>query len=147
ELFDAMKADLAVSPGDAIRLAARLEDVTGLPRIVLARDLLRSPEHLSMLPAAAIEVQLAILAGFGQLRSASLWRLDPSEQVTCLGHVGEGEASRGAKQLARQMLAGETSPNGGRRRLTGLPIGRRQQPVAVLVACSRPGMRESCEPF
>jgi signal transduction histidine kinase len=147
ELFDAMKAELVVSPRDAIRLAARLEEVTGLPRIVLARDLLRSPEHLSMLPAAAIEVQLAMLVAFGQLRSASLWRLDRAEHVTCLGHVGEGEASRGAKQLARQMLAGEMSPNGGRRRLTGLPIGRRQQPVAVLVASSRPGTRESSEPF
>jgi signal transduction histidine kinase len=147
ELFGAMRTELAASPQDALRLAEGLEDVIGLPRIALAREVLRAPELLSLLPAIAIEVQLAMLVAFGPLRSASLWTLDDAEQVTCVRHVGESGPSRGAKEMAGQLLGGNSAEPGARRLLLGLPVGRWQQPLAALVGTARPGIRDGCEAF
>jgi signal transduction histidine kinase len=147
EMFGAMRTELAASPEAAVRLVRQLEDVIGLPQIALAREVLRAPQLLTMLPVAAIEVQLAMLVAFAPLRSASLWTLDDTEQPTCVRHVGEGGLSRGAKELAGQLLAGETPDPGARRLLLGLPVGRWQQPLAALVGCAQPGMRDECEPY
>jgi signal transduction histidine kinase len=147
ELLGAMRTELAASPQDAARLAHELEDVIGLPRIAVAREVLRAPELLSLLPAAAIEVQLAMLVSLAALRSASLWTFDDAEQVICVRHVGESGPSRGAKELAARLLAGDCSEAGPRRLLLGLPVGRWQQPLAALVGSARPGMHDGCESF
>jgi signal transduction histidine kinase len=147
ELFGAMRAELATSPQDALRLADELEAVIGLPRIALAREVLRAPELLSLLPGVAIQTQRAMLVALAPLRSASLWTLDDAEQVTCVRHVGESGPSRGAKELAARLLAGEVAESGSRRLLLGLPVGRWQQPLAALVGSARPGMREGCDSF
>ena len=109
--------------------------------------MLRAPELLTLLPAVAIEVQLAMLTAFAPLRSASLWTIDNAEQVNCMRHTGEGGPSRGAKGLAQRLLAGESTEPGGRHLLLGLPIGRWQQPLAALVGSARPGTRERCGSF
>jgi signal transduction histidine kinase len=88
-----------------------------------------------------------VLAALAPLRSASLWTLDEAEQIQCTLHVGEGSPSRGAKQLAQQLLAGESAEPGPRRLLLGLPVGRWRQPLAVLVGSARPGMRDACNAF
>ena len=49
--------------------------------------------------------------------------------------------------MAHRLFAGEGPESGARRLLLGLPVGRWQQPLAVLVASSRPGMRERCHGF
>ena len=147
EMLGAMRSELAAAPEDAVRLVHRLADVAGLPRMVLAREVLRAPQLLTMLPAAAIEVQLAMLVAFAPLRSASLWTLDDTEQVACVRHLGEGGLSRGAKELAGQLLAGEIPDAGSRRLLLGLPVGRWQQPLAALVGSAQPGMRDECEHY
>jgi signal transduction histidine kinase len=147
ELFGAMKVELAASPQDAALLVQGLERVTRLSRFALARDVLRAPELLTLLPAVAVEVQLAMLLAFAPLRSTSLWTLDDAEQVTCVRHVGEGTPSRGEKELARQLLGGEASEPSPRRLLLGLPVGRWQQPLAALVGSARPGMRDGSQSF
>jgi signal transduction histidine kinase len=147
DLFGAMRTELAASPQDALRLAQQLEDVVGLPRIAVARQVLRAPELLSMLPALAIEVHLAMLVALAALRSASLWTLDDAEQVICVRHVGENGPSRGAKELATRLLAGDCADSGPRRLLLGLPVGRWQQPLAALVGSARPGTRDGCAAF
>jgi signal transduction histidine kinase len=147
ELFGALRTEVAASPQDAARVAQRVEDLVGIPRIALAREVLRAPGLLSLLPAVAIEGQLAILVAFAPLRSASLWRLDDAEQVTCVSHVGESGPSRGAKELAVRLLAGESAESGPRRMLLGLPVGRWQQPLAALVASARPGARDGSDSF
>ena len=147
ELFGAMRTELAASPQDAVRLADKIEEVLDLPRIALARDVLRAPELLSLLPAVAIEAQLAMLVAFAPLRSASLWTLDDAEQVTCVRHVGDGGPSRGAKELAGQLLAGGNVKQGARRLLLGRPVGRWQQPLAALIGSAKPGMRDACDSF
>jgi signal transduction histidine kinase len=147
ELFSALRTEVAASPQDAARVAQRVEDVVGISRIALAREILRAPELLSLLPAMAIEVQLAMLVAFAPLRSASLWTLDDAEQVTCVSHVGESGPSRGVKELAARLLAGESAEPGARRMLLGLPVGRWQQPLAALVGSARPGMRDGSDAF
>jgi signal transduction histidine kinase len=107
----------------------------------------RSPELLTLLPGVAIEVQLTMLVAFAPLRDASLWTLDDAEQVSCVGHVGEGDPSRGARELARRLLAGEIPDPAPRRLLIGLPVGRWQQPLAALVGTARPGMGDTCHSF
>ena len=104
-----MRIELAASPQDAARLAHKLEEVNGVSRIALAREVLRAPELLTVSPTVAIDVQLAMLAAFAQLRSVSLWTLDKAKQVSCVRHVGEGGPSRGAKQLAQRLLSGESA--------------------------------------
>lgn len=147
ELFNALSLELAASVQDAVGLAQQFEEITGLSRITLAREVLRAPELLTLSPPAAVEVQLAMLVAFAPLRSASLWTLDDSEQVSCARHVGEGGPSRGARELVRRLLAGESADSSTRRLLLGLPVGHRHQPLAVLVGSARPGMRDSCGSF
>lgn len=147
ELFSTMRVELAARPQDAAHLAEQLEEVVGVSRMALARETLRAPELLTASPTVAIDVQLAMLAAFAPLRSASLWTLDDSEQVNCMRHVGEGDPSRGAKQLAQRLLGGESAEPNTRRLLLGLPVERWHQPLAALVGCARPGMRDSCHLF
>jgi len=147
ELFGAMRVELSASPQDAAHLARQLADITGLSRIALASEILRAPELLTVSPAVAVDAQLATLVAFAPLRSASLWALDDAEQVNCVRHVGEGGPSRGAKELAQRLLAGENTEPSTRRLLLGLPVGRWRQPLAALIGSARPGMRDGCHSF
>jgi signal transduction histidine kinase len=147
ELFGGLRIELASAPADAARLAEEVEEVVGLGRLAVAREVLRAPELLNLLPAVAVEAQLAMLTAFAPLRSASLWTLDNSEQVSCMHHVGKVGPSRGARQLARRLLAGESAEPSPRGLLLGLPVGRWGQPLAVLVGSAKPGMRDSCRSF
>jgi signal transduction histidine kinase len=150
ELFGGLNVELATSPQDAGRLAQQLEEVAGVSRIALAREVLRAPELLTVSPTVAVEVQLSTLVAFAPLRSASLWTLDAAERVNCMCHVGEGDPSRGARQLGGRLLAGEeiepTGSSARRRLLLGLPVGHWQQPLAVLVGSARPWMHD-CHAF
>jgi signal transduction histidine kinase len=141
ELFGALRTELVASPTQAARTAHEFEVITGLPRLALAREILRSPELLTLLPTTAIESQLEMLVVLAQLRSASVWILDDAEHVTCLRHAGDGSPTRGAKELAGRLLAGESTEPGDRRLLLGVRVGRWQQPLAALVGSARPGIR------
>ena len=79
ELFAGTRTELVSSLPAAARLARRVEEESGLPGIALAREILRSPELLTMVPAVAIHSQLAMLAVF-----APLWRVWPSSTRWCV---------------------------------------------------------------
>ncbi|HLB21730.1 MAG TPA: ATP-binding protein [Solirubrobacteraceae bacterium] len=147
ELFARMRSELTAAPRDAARLADQLEDVMGVSRLALAREVLRAPELLTVSPAAALDAQLGMLTALAPVRSVSLWTLDDAEQIQCARHVGEGNPSRGARQLATQLFAGQSADAGARRLLVGLPVGRWRHPLAALVGSARPGMRDACESF
>jgi signal transduction histidine kinase len=147
ELFGALRVELAASPREAAHLAQRLQSVVGVSRIALAREVLRAPGLLTLSPTVAIDVQLAMLVSFAQLRSVSLWTLDDAEHVNCMRHVGEGAPSRGARQLAQQVLTGQSPEPSARRLLRALPVGRWRRPVAALVGSARPRTRESARAF
>jgi signal transduction histidine kinase len=147
ELFGAMRVELAAAPRDTARLIHQLHHVIGVSRIALAREVFRAPELLTVTASVAIDAQLAMLVAFAQLRSASLWTLDDTEQANWVRYVGEGGPSRGAKRLAQQLLAGEDAQPNARRLLFALPVGRWHQPLAVVVGSASPGARHSCRSF
>ncbi len=147
ELFSAMRSELADSPEQAAALARRLEEVMGVSRLALARELLRSPELLTISPGAAVDAQLEMLAALAPLRSVSLWTLDDVEHVRCVRHQGEGRPSRGAKLLAARLLSGEGVEGAPRRVLLALPIGRWRKPAAALVGSARPGSYDTAQAF
>jgi signal transduction histidine kinase len=75
----------------------------------------------------------------------SVWTSDIAGRVRCISHTGEGRPSRGAQQLARQLLAGECPEPGDRRLLIGLAVGGSGQSgrlAAALVGSANPGGRE-----
>jgi signal transduction histidine kinase len=147
ELFAEASDRPTVVDGDADGLADSLEEAVGVSRLALARELLRSPELLAIPAAVAVDTQLTTLVSLAPLRSVSLWTLDDAERVQCARHVGEGGPSRGAKEVATDILA-RVSPEPGRRRLlVGVPVGRWRQPVAALVGSARPGSREASRAF
>jgi signal transduction histidine kinase len=147
ELFAEMRGQLTLVDGDADSLADDVEDTVGISRLALARELLRAPELLTISPAAAVDAQLTTLIALAPLRSVSLWTLDDAERVQCARHVGEGGHSRGAKDVATDVLAGASTESGTRRLLVGVPVGRWRHPVAALVGCARPGNREASHTF
>src|SRR5947209_4323656 len=146
EMLAAVRGDLASAPQRAAPLLQALERAIGVSRVGIAREVLRAPELLTLLPAVAVESQLTMLVAAAPLRSASLWALDDAEQVGCVSHVGEGAPSRGARELAGRLLAGVRVEPSPRRLLLGLAVGRWKQPLAALVGSARPGMRERCRP-
>jgi signal transduction histidine kinase len=147
ELIVGMRAELAERPEDAAWLGEKIESTVGISRLALAREVLRSPELLAVSPTSAVETQMATLTALAPLRSASLWTLDDAEQLRCIHHVGEGNPSRGAREAASRVLAGESTELGARRLLLALPVGRWRHPLAVLVGLARPGMSEACRAF
>src|SRR4029077_3572911 len=122
ELFGGVRAELVGEPCRYAALARRALELTGMPAVPLARDLLRSTELLNMLPSDAVQAQLATLVAFAPLRSCALWVLDEVEAAFCLCNVGNGGPSRAARELARPMLAGErVEADGPRRLVVGIP--------------------------
>jgi signal transduction histidine kinase len=118
-----------------------LEEMVGLPRIELAREVLRAPELLSISPAVAVQAQLGMLMAFAPLRSASVWTQDP-DVIKCAWYLGEGRPSRGAQQLAKTVLAGESAESSFRRMLIGIAVGPSEQPVGALIGYANPSDRE-----
>ena len=145
ELFVAMRVELAPRGQVAAHLVEQLENIFGVSKIALAREVLRAPDLLTIAPTTALELQLTMLTAFAPLRSVSLWMRDDAEQLKCVSHAGENAPSTGARQLARRLLARERIEEGPRRLLLALPVGSRPaQPLAGLIGSARPGTREAC---
>jgi signal transduction histidine kinase len=142
ELFRSLSDPRAQVPNGSRDVAGELEQLIGVSRLELVREVLRAPELMTRPPDAACRFVLATLVSMGPLRSASLWSIDPAERTGCVCHVGDGRPSRGARQLARQLLGGEEAQAGTRRLLVGLAVGQREPAAAALVGCADPGMRE-----
>ncbi len=151
ELLAGLQEPLAAAPEQAASLMERIGTEVGIPRMVLARGVLRAPELLTMAPVVAVGAQLTMLYALGPLRSVSLWNLDSNEQPVCVHHVGEGDPSRRTRQLAQRVLAREhedQGEHGGTRTLLlGMAVGRWQQPLAALVATAKPWARDRARPF
>ncbi len=147
DTLGALRGEIAEAMSDVSKLGERLDRDFGISRAALARELMRAPELLSMQPSTAIEAHLATLTALAPLRSASLWVLDESGRVSCVLHVGDGTASRGACALAEQVLAGTAEEHGPRRQLLGRAVGRWQPPLAALIGSARAGSADAGEAF
>lgn len=117
-------------------------------RSTRARTSRRDPQPgpadlLSGSPGLAVGAAIELLVALSGLRWASLWARDGAGEVRCVCTAGGGHASRGAKQVASGLLAGE-SPQGERRLLLGLALGGGERPAAAVIARAGAGQREHC---
>jgi len=141
ELFRAMAVELVERDGQAGELAGELEELAGLPRMSLAREVLRAPELEALAPNQAAEVELKLLLALAPLRSAALWTLDMVDHVRCAKHAGTGTPSGAMRKLARALLTGEAPDAGSDGELLAMPIMRSQRTVGALLARAEPGQR------
>lgn len=144
EMFSELGIELAAHPDEAARLAELVEQRAGVARMALGREVLRSPDLLSLPPAVAVEVQLALLRAFAPLCEASLWTRDATGRVRCLGHVGGEAASEGVRTLAERLLTDKPETVCARGELLAVPVQRWQQSVAVLAGRAHDGQRDRC---
>ncbi len=144
ELLAALASQLAAHPQGAARLVQELEAHVGVPRPILAREVLRSGELMSLSPADAIAVELNLLLIFAPLRSVSLWTVEETSSLACVHEVGEESATCAARKLARRLLAGDCTQPGAKAELFGLPVKRGEHVLGALVGRAAPRQRDHC---
>jgi signal transduction histidine kinase len=137
DMLVAVAVDLAAHPTQANKLIDQIEEVAAVPRVGLGGVVLRDPNLLQLPTAVAVEVQLALLLAFCQVRAISLWTLWPGGELKHLVGAGEPEINvRLTRRVARQLLGGEGVTSSDR--LLGITIDRWQQAPAVLIVRGEP---------
>jgi signal transduction histidine kinase len=137
EMLVSVAVDLAAHPSRANQLIDQIEDVAGVPRVALGGLVLRDPNLLQLPTAVAVEVELALLLAFCEVRAISLWTLWPGGELKHVMGAGESDVNaRLTRRVARQLLGGEglTSTD----RLLAVAIDRWQQAPAVLILRGEP---------
>ena len=137
-LLGSVGGELADTPEEIVKVIAEVDEALDGAGPELALEVLRAPELLALTPPRAVKTLLAMLLGFGKLRTVSLWTRDATEQVECLLCVGDGESTPSARRLASDLLAG-ADDEASRRLLVGVAVGRQAQPAAALVASGPAG--------
>jgi signal transduction histidine kinase len=134
ETFLAIAVDLAAHPPDAQRLIARIDEEVGVPRVVLGREVLHSPHLPQLSTNIAIEVQLALLLAFAEVRAVSLWTLWPGGEVKCISHAGVLDLdATGTRRTAVRLLSGD-QPAIDRNAEIGVRIEHLHRDAAALIA-------------
>jgi signal transduction histidine kinase len=137
EMLTAIAVDLAAHPSRANGLIDQIEDVAGVPRAVLGSVVLRDPNLLQLPTAVAIEVELALVLTFCEVRAISLWTLWPGGELKHLVGAGEPDVNaRLTRRVARQLLGAERTM--ARDRIMGVIIDRPQHAPAVLIVRGEP---------
>jgi signal transduction histidine kinase len=132
ELLGAAAVDLAANQLETGRLIDQVEELAGLPRVALGREVLRAARLLELPVDVAIEVQLALLMMFAHAGSTSLWKQEAGETVE-VSHAGELEP-RAAREAAQSLFDGrEPRATPG---LLGSRIERLYAPTAVALVSS-----------
>ena len=141
ELIEAAAVDLAARPDDAFALFTGIEAITGLSRVTLARDVLRSPRFGELAPEVAVEAQLALLASLSDARAVSLWTSGPDGAPRQLASAGTPAPEDGeARELASCLLARPDSDAVGA--ALGVRLDQRiERPAALVAHAPRPGPR------
>jgi signal transduction histidine kinase len=137
EMFCAVAVDLAASPRDAARLIDRFEEIADLSRVALGREVLRWPQLTQLSATVAIEVQLALLLAFIEVRAVSLWTAWPEGDLKRISHAGELDAQP-LTQAAIKLLnepGGDLAEFGSD---VGIRLGFQQDPAGALVAHGGP---------
>jgi signal transduction histidine kinase len=137
EILCEVAVDLAARPRDARLLIDEIEAVAGVPRVALGREVLRTPSLPELSSDVALEVQLALLLAFAEVRATSLWTLSPGGELLHVSHAGELDlGSPDSSQVASALLTGSGRVNGGSR--AGIRLERWLHPVAALIAHGEP---------
>lgn len=134
ELFAAFAVELCAHVGDLRRLIDRIENVAGIPRVVLGREVLLTPHVLQLPTGVAIELQLTLLLTFANAKAASLWTLDESGALEHIADAGEAEFDReDTRRLAQKLLAGGPARIPDDHAASGILVDRSPQPPAALI--------------
>jgi signal transduction histidine kinase len=147
ELFGAIVVELGEREGAAAELPRELEEIAGLPRLSLAREVLRAPQLDALAPGPAAEVALELLLALAPLRNAALWTRDAAGHIRCAKHAGEGTPSGAMRKVAHALLAGEAIDAGADGELLAMPVECSQAIAGALLARAEPGQRRRGETF
>jgi signal transduction histidine kinase len=138
EMLRAVAVDLAADRSAAERLIDQVQEIAGIGRVALGREVLLAPHSPELSTDVALEVRLALLLAFIEVRSVSLWTSWPSGGLQRLSHAGEVDPdAQGTRRLASMLLAGEALAADGRDPV-GITIDRWQDPAAALIARGPP---------
>jgi signal transduction histidine kinase len=139
ELCLAVAVDLATRPADMERLLGQIEAITSIPRVGLGREVLRAPQLPQLSTDVAIEVQLALLLAFSEVRAVSLWTRSPDGDLRHVAHAGDLEpGARREREAAKRVLTGQTAARREAGDAAGVTIDRWRAPAAALIAHGPP---------
>ncbi len=111
EMFCAVAVDFAAAPAAAERFIDQFEQITGLGRVVLGREVLRWPQLPMLVTDVAIEVQLTLLLAFAQTQAVSLWAMWPGGELKCISHAGSFDLGGARARQAAVALLREPAPD------------------------------------
>jgi signal transduction histidine kinase len=130
--------DLAARPRDARLLIDEIEAVADVPSVALGREVLRTPSLPQLSSNVAIEVQLALLLAFAEVRATSLWTLSPGGDLVHIAHAGvlEPGSPRSGRAASALLTGSERETELGSE--AGIRIERWLHPVAAILAHGEP---------
>jgi signal transduction histidine kinase len=137
DVVEAIGVDLAARPAEATRLFEALEPVTGVSRLTLARELLRSPLFGTLAPAVSLEVQVSLLVALSGARAVSVLTAGSEDAPRLLATAGDPDADdTDAYELAALLLDGPQTESLGS--ASGVRLDERLESPAAVVALGRP---------
>ena len=138
DVFGALAVDFAAHVGDAERFLEQFEEITGLGRAVLGREVLRSPQLPTLSTDVAIEVQLTLLLIFARVQAVSLWAQWPGGELKCISHAGPLEAGARAREVASALLRDPATDVVQLEAALGMRLDRWQHEPGALIAHGDP---------
>jgi signal transduction histidine kinase len=134
-LFCASVVDFAAQPSATERFIAAFEEITGLDRVALGREVLRAAQLPMLMTDVAIEVQLTLLLLFTRTSAVSLWGPWAGGRPTCLSSAGSLDpvpehVCQAARTLLREPATEVVQLDG----TIGISLARWQSEPAALVA-------------
>ena len=126
-------------PAAAERFIDQFEQITGLGRVVLGREVLRWPQLPMLVTDVAIEVQLALLLAFAQAHAVSLWATWPGGELKCVSHAGSLDVGAArAREAAVALLRAPAEDLVELDSALGIRLDRWQHEPAALIAHGAP---------
>jgi signal transduction histidine kinase len=143
-VFRKQLVELAARPLALRQLVDRIEEVAGVPPLVLGQRVLDAPELLDLPTKLAIEVQLGLLLALTRARAVSVWTLWPGGELRHVAHSGDFDSNaRQTRQVARRLLS-ERAESQRYRDAAGILVKRWGQPGAALIARGRTASSAAC---
>lgn len=133
-LFTSLAVELAARPLDLGQLIDQLGDAVDVPRVVLARQVLASPQLLRLPSSISIQVELALVLAFTNLCAVSLWAYWPGGDLRHIGHSGDFDPRLiQTRNAARRVLSDDSLPTESNSSVCGIKVERHEQKSAAVV--------------
>jgi signal transduction histidine kinase len=92
DLIAALMPELAYQKERLRVMVDRLDASAKLPRLILGREVLGSPQLFQLRPAEAVQAALSVVLAFAPARAAAIWQRTANGTVTLLASAGEAGA-------------------------------------------------------